>query len=255
MPITGEIRDANRRGNIRPARVPTVDLRREEVRADRPAQVVGAPTWKRCLDLSLIALALPVLLPVAAAVSAWIKFVSRGPVLFRQERVGTNGQRFTIFKFRSMEQNAATGTHENYVQDLFKSDRPMTKLDAMGDARIIRGGNLLRATGLDELPQLLNVLRGEMSLVGPRPCLPSELEAYSEEQRERFHTAPGLTGYWQVNGKNQTTFTEMIALDVHYVRHRSLGLDLWVLAKTPVAIVSQCLGNRAAKRRGSNPGA
>ena len=115
---------------------------------------------------------------------------------------------------------------------------PMTKLD-VGDDRIIPWGRFLRATGLDELPQLFNVLRGEMSLVGPRPCTPLEFEKYEEWERERVKAPPGLTGYWQVNGKNRTTFQEMIEMDLYYTKNASVRLDLWIMAKTPAALFEQ----------------
>jgi lipopolysaccharide/colanic/teichoic acid biosynthesis glycosyltransferase len=122
---------------------------------------------------------------------------------------------------------------------------PMTKLDASGDPRIIRGGRVLRATGLDELPQLFNVLRGEMSLVGPRPCTPHEFQRYQVWQQARVNVPPGLTGYWQVNGKNKTTFTEMIHMDIYYARNMSLWLDLWIMLRTPAALMEQLLEPRA----------
>jgi lipopolysaccharide/colanic/teichoic acid biosynthesis glycosyltransferase len=113
-----------------------------------------------------------------------------------------------------------------------ESNAPMTKLDTRGDARVIPLGGMLRSTGLDELPQLINVFRGEMSLVGPRPCLPKEYDKHLPWQKERFRTLPGLTGLWQVSGKNRTTFNEMIELDLKYVRTRSLWLDLKILFRT-----------------------
>jgi len=119
----------------------------------------------------------------------------------------------------------------------------MTKLDRH-DPRVIPGGRILRALGLDELPQIINILRGEMSLVGPRPCLPYEYERYSPRHRTRFQTLPGLTGLWQVNGKNKTTFEEMIDLDIYYVAHRSLWLDLKIMAKTIPAILGQLVDSK-----------
>jgi lipopolysaccharide/colanic/teichoic acid biosynthesis glycosyltransferase len=127
---------------------------------------------------------------------------------------------------------ADTATHERHVGTLIESNGPMTKLDARGDSRIIPVGRLLRAAGLDELPQLINVFRGEMSIVGPRPCLPAEYDQYLPWQRERFHTLPGLTGLWQVSGKNRMTFKEMIECDIRYVRTKSLWLDLKIMLKT-----------------------
>ena len=161
-----------------------------------------------------------------------IKARSKGPVLFKQERVGFLGKRFILYKFRTMIQGADTTAHEKHVGNLIAANGPMTKLDARGDARLIPVGRLLRAAGLDELPQLINVLRGEMSLVGPRPCLPSEYAMFLPWQRERFQTLPGLTGLWQVSGKNRTTFNEMIDFDIQYVRKQSLWVDLKILLKT-----------------------
>jgi exopolysaccharide production protein ExoY len=158
-----------------------------------------------------------------------------------------------IFKFRTMKVNVETQSHERYLELLINDNKPMTKLDA-ADPRIISGGRILRATGLDELPQLFNVLRGEMSLVGPRPCTPHEFQCYQSWQRERVNAAPGLTGYWQVNGKNKTTFTQMIEMDIRYSRTMSPWLDLTIMLKTIPAIVAQVLesriGHRAAKAAG-----
>ena len=201
----------------------------------------SVPRWKRGLDLAVIVLLFPLLLPVAAAIAAWVKLSSRGPVLFRQKRIGHQGKPFTIYKIRSMEDNAPIRQHETHFQKLVVSDRPMQKLDALADPRLIRGGRFLRNTGLDELPQLINVIRGEMSLVGPRPCLPKEYELFTAFQRERFEATPGLTGYWQVNGKNHTTFTEMIELDVHYLRNRSLWLDVSIMIQTPLVMAAQVI--------------
>jgi lipopolysaccharide/colanic/teichoic acid biosynthesis glycosyltransferase len=145
-----------------------------------------------------------------------------------------------------MEVNVETQSHELHLQHLINSDSPMTKLDASGDPRIIFGGRILRAIGLDELPQIFNVLRREMSLVGPRPCTVNELQCYKPWQEERLDALPGLTGYWQVNGKNKTTFAEMIELDIYYARNLSLTLDLAILLKTVPAILVQVLESRVS---------
>jgi exopolysaccharide production protein ExoY len=195
-----------------------------------------------------ILLSLPIWLPLMVCLIVWIKIVSSGPVFFRQERVGFRGRHFMIFKFRTMEVNVDTQSHELHLQQLISADCPMTKLDASGDPRIIFGGRILRATGLDELPQLFNVLRREMSLVGPRPCMPHEFQRYKTWQRERFNALPGLTGYWQVNGKNKTTFTEMIKMDIHYAKSLSVWLDLAILLKTFPAIIAQILETRISAR-------
>jgi lipopolysaccharide/colanic/teichoic acid biosynthesis glycosyltransferase len=208
----------------------------------------GLPHWKRTLDVALILLALPLLLPVAMIITLIIRTTSKGPVLFQQERVGYRGQRFMCLKFRTMHCGAETVSHQGYLQHLMNSDAPMIKLDSSGDSRIIPLGKLLRAAGLDELPQLFNVLNGEMSLVGPRPCLPYEAEQYLPWQRERFNATPGLTGLWQVNGKNRTTFTRMIQLDIEYARNKSFWLDVKVLFKTFPALLVQIGDLRLRKK-------
>jgi lipopolysaccharide/colanic/teichoic acid biosynthesis glycosyltransferase len=213
-------------------------------KANCPAEI---PRWKRILDIVFVVMILPVVLPLAVLVALLIRMVSDGPVLFRQERVGYLGRKFMCFKFRTMFVGAETTTHEGHLQNLMKSDAPMVKLDARGDSRIIPFGCLLRSTGLDELPQLINVLRGEMSMVGPRPCLPYESESYLPWQRERFNTLPGLTGLWQVSGKNRTTFAEMIQLDINYSRNKTLWLDLMIILKTIPAILGQVWHARKGK--------
>jgi exopolysaccharide production protein ExoY len=196
------------------------------------------PRWKRLLDLACISLTFPVWLTVMALVSTWTLLASPGPLLYRQERIGYRGRRFMILKFRTMKINVETETHEGYFERLMQANCPMTKLDCH-DARLIRGGRILRALGLDELPQLFNVIRGEMSLVGPRPCTPHEFERYQPAQKERVNAPPGLTGYWQVNGKNKTTFSEMIAMDIFYGSHMSIWMDLAIMLKTAPAIAAQ----------------
>jgi len=198
------------------------------------------PGWKRALDLTLIVLTYPIWLPLMLVVMAAIKVSSPGPIFYRQERVGFRGRTFMIFKFRSMKVHAQTAWHERYFQRLMRDGAPMTKLD-VGDDRIIPWGRFLRATGLDELPQIFNVLRGEMSLVGPRPCTPLEFEKYEAWEQERVKAPPGLTGYWQVNGKNQRTFQEMIEMDLYYAKNASVRLDLWIMAKTPAALFEQTM--------------
>ena len=206
------------------------------------------PSWKRILDVVCILLSMPFWLPIMIALTIWIKLASPGPVFFRQERVGYRGKRFMILKFRTMKVNVETQSHERYLEQLIHANRPMTKLDASGDPRIIPGGRILRAMGLDELPQLFNVFRGEMSLVGPRPCTPNEYSRYRVWQQERVNAQPGLTGYWQVNGKNKTTFTEMINMDIFYTKNMSLWLDLTIMAKTFPAILSQVIETRISPR-------
>ena len=207
--------------------------------------------WKRTLDVALIIAALPFLIPLALLIALLIRGVSAGPVLFRQERIGYQGRRFMCFKFRTMFVDTATSVHQEHIQQVMNSNAPMTKMDARGDLRIIPLGKILRASGLDELPQLINVVRGEMSLVGPRPCLPYEYDNYLPWQKERFETLPGLTGLWQVSGKNRTTFTQMIQFDIEYARTRSLYGDSLIILKTIPALAIQVRETR--KQRNEAP--
>jgi exopolysaccharide production protein ExoY len=206
------------------------------------------PFWKRSLDIVCCLIALPVFLlcTLFAAILTWI--ASPGPIFFRQERVGYRGRRFNLYKFRTMHVSADTTTHQMHFAELVRSKQPMHKLDRRGDCRLIPGGWLLRASGLDELPQIINILLGDMSLVGPRPCIPYEYAQYSPAQRQRFATAPGLTGLWQVSGKNRTTFDEMIQFDIQYTQRRSLKLDLQIILLTPWAVWVQISDTRRAKK-------
>ncbi|MGD0744714.1 MAG: sugar transferase [Verrucomicrobiota bacterium] len=214
---------------------------------------VPIPGWKRALDIGLFLAAFPLLLPLALLIACLIRMVSPGPVLFKQERVGYRGSRFLCFKFRTMVVNADTTVHQGYLHHLMNSNVPMVKMDARGDPRMIPFGALLRSSGLDELPQLINVLRGEMSLVGPRPCLPYEYDRYLPWQKERFDSAPGLSGLWQVSGKNRTTFVEMIRLDIHYARNKTFWLDLKIILKTVPALIGQMRDARQRQKPLSRP--
>lgn len=210
--------------------------------ARRPIQ---NPKWKRGLDLACTLLALPLWLAPMVLIALWVKVSSPGPVFYRQSRIGLGGRRFTILKFRSMRLNADTKRHTDHLAKLIKTDTVMTKLDTLGDSRMIPGGGWIRATGLDELPQLLNVLCGEMSLVGPRPCLPEEFEHYEDWHKERVYVPPGLTGYWQVNGKNKTSFKQMVELDLLYAQQMSLGFDLAIMFATIPALILQFVEARS----------
>jgi lipopolysaccharide/colanic/teichoic acid biosynthesis glycosyltransferase len=209
---------------------------------------MGFPLWKRVLDCTLILISLPFLVLLSLVIIFVIKRKSAGPVLFQQKRIGYRGQPFMCLKFRTMHCGAETVSHQGHLQQLINSDAPMTKLDIAGDSRIIPFGTLLRSSGLDELPQLINVLKGEMSLVGPRPCLPYEAERYLPWQKERFNAAPGLTGLWQVSGKNRTTFTRMIQLDIEYAQNKSLWLDFKIIFLTVPTLLVQMWGARQKKK-------
>jgi lipopolysaccharide/colanic/teichoic acid biosynthesis glycosyltransferase len=175
--------------------------------------------------------------------------VSDGPVLFKQERIGYRGRSFMCLKFRTMVVGADNRVHREHLKGLIGSNSPMTKMDLHGDERLIPLGLLLRVTGLDELPQIINVLRGEMSLVGPRPCLRYEYDQYLPWQKERFNALPGLTGLWQVSGKNRTTFDEMMHLDIRYGRSQSLWLDMKIILKTIPALIIQVQDTRRQRKR------
>jgi lipopolysaccharide/colanic/teichoic acid biosynthesis glycosyltransferase len=151
--------------------------------------------------------------------------------------VGFLRRRFMCLKFRTMKIDADTGVHQEHLKNLMATNQLTQKLDCAGDKRLIPGGIWLRAAGVDELPQLFNVLRGDMSLVGPRPCTPYEFELFSEAHKQRCEAPPGLTGLWQISGKNKTTFAEMMDLDLKYVREKSLWLDLKIIGLTVPAIL------------------
>jgi lipopolysaccharide/colanic/teichoic acid biosynthesis glycosyltransferase len=197
------------------------------------------PQWKRALDVTVVLLSMPLTLPVITLIALAIKIVSRGPILFRQERIGLTGKSFVCLKFRTMRVDAPTAVHQGYFKQLMESDEPMTKMDSMGDPRLIPLGSLLRASGMDELPQLFNVFRGDMSVVGPRPCTPFEFSNYHPWQKQRFNTLPGLTGLWQVSGKNKTTFNEMIRLDIRYCETQTIWLDLGIILRTIPVVLGQ----------------
>ena len=197
------------------------------------------PFWKRTLDLLLLLALLPAALVVALVVALIIKCGSRGPVLYFQERIGYRGRKFKFCKFRTMHVAVENDSHRAHARRIIHDGGPMTKLDRSQDPRLIPLGGALRAAGLDELPQLINVFFGDMSFVGPRPCLAYEYELYAPAQRRRFDAVPGLTGLWQVSGKNRTTFRRMIDLDLEYLEHCCLGLDLKIIARTAPVLWSQ----------------
>jgi lipopolysaccharide/colanic/teichoic acid biosynthesis glycosyltransferase len=203
---------------------------------------ISTQRWKRILDIIGSLAVLMLLFPLLIFIAMFIKSVSPGPVFFRQSRVGRGGKVFKCIKFRTMRPGTDASNHRNYLTMLIngsagKNQQAMTKLH--NDPRIIPFGSLIRESGLDELPQLFNVLHGEMSLVGPRPPIPYEVKEYKMWYKERFDCLPGITGLWQVSGKNRLTFNEMIRLDIQYTRRMSLLMDLKILLLTPYAVISQ----------------
>jgi lipopolysaccharide/colanic/teichoic acid biosynthesis glycosyltransferase len=195
------------------------------------------PIWKRLVDSFGALLFLILLSPLFLCIALFIKIVSPGPVIFRQERIGYLGKPFTLLKFRTMHVNNDAEIHLQHINNAIESDTPIVKLDDLNDNRIIPFGKLLRYSCLDELPQLVNVLRGDMSLVGPRPCLHYEAEKLLQWQTRRFDTVPGMSGLWQVSGKNRTTFKDMIRFDIRYSRKISPLMDAKILLRTVPAIL------------------
>lgn len=195
------------------------------------------PSWKRLLDIMLIFCAIIILQPLFLIVGLIIKLVSPGPIFYKQTRVGLDGQHFYMWKFRSMHLDSSTTVHKKHFKNLVIENSPMKKLDDDNDCRIFFFGKFLRKTGLDELPQLYNVLKGEMSIVGPRPCLPYEAELFLDWQKKRFQAVPGITGLWQINGKNKTTFLQMIQYDIKYMNTKSLWKDINIILKTIPALL------------------
>ena len=196
------------------------------------------PAAKRAVDAAGAALILLLLSPLLALLALAVLLDSGRPVLFRQTRLGRRLEEFTVLKFRTMKADATPDAHREYIARLAagNAEEELKKLTA--DPRVTRVGAVLRRLSLDELPQLFNVLRGEMSLVGPRPALEYELEHYEDRHFERFSVRPGMTGLWQVSGRNRLGFNEMLDLDVEYARTTGPLLDLKILVKTPMAAVS-----------------
>ena len=224
----------------------TVNLETNETKTIRELDLLYAhamPFWKRTLDLVGSSVFLLIFSPLFLAAASLIKLVSPGPILFKQSRIGYGGKVFTLYKFRTMEVNPDTEVHQRYLREIIHdgegqegSGKPMAKQEYPG---VIPCGRTLRSTGVDELPQLFNVLRGEMSLVGPRPPIPYEVKEYARWHDGRFDTVPGITGLWQVSGKNALTFKQMVRLDIRYARQMSFWLDVKILCATPFVLYDQ----------------
>jgi lipopolysaccharide/colanic/teichoic acid biosynthesis glycosyltransferase len=214
-------------------------------------QALLYPLAKRWVDVFCAAVFLLILSPVMGAIALAIRLDSSGPAIFKQMRVGKRGREFVMYKFRSMHANADDKVHRRFAEEYINGNgkahaahdtnphAPVYKPN--GDGRITRVGRWLRRTSLDELPQLLNVIRGEMSLVGPRPAVPYEVEQYSERHLRRLAVLPGLTGLAQISGRSGLTFEKIVRLDIDYIDRRSLGLDLAILLRTvPVVVQAKC---------------
>lgn len=200
----------------------------------RSAQFNTALTAKRVVDLVGAGVGLILISPLFVIISVLIKLDSPGPVLFRAPGVGYNGRRFTQYKFRSM----VDGAFKILRNDLGLWKEYRTKLKIKNDPRITRVGRFLRKSSLDELPQLVNVLRGEMSLVGPRILTEVELDRYGDAREKMLSVMPGLSGLWQVSGRHAISFERRMELDLYYIKHRNLWLDFVILLKTVPAVLS-----------------
>jgi lipopolysaccharide/colanic/teichoic acid biosynthesis glycosyltransferase len=204
---------------------------------------------RRCLDLVLAAGLIVLLAPVMIGVAVAVRLDSRGPAMFRQRRVGYREREFTVYKFRSMRLDADEERHRQYVSALIGGDAAENGGGDTGggedlyklavDDRITPVGRRIRSWSIDELPQLFNVVLGDMSLVGPRPAIPYEVASYPAWYSKRFAVKPGLTGLWQVSGRNQRTYEEMVSLDIDYAESRSFLGDLAILARTPRAVLGR----------------
>ncbi len=209
------------------AQIPSLTVRRARLTGPQAA-------IKRAVDVSLAGFLLVLTSPLWAAIAMTIKLGSKGPILFRQERIGARGAPFTMLKFRTMVRDAEARRQE--VDHLNEATGPLFKIRR--DPRVTRVGRFLRRCSLDELPQLLNVIRGEMSLVGPRPPLRSEVSAYERWHFARLEVRPGMTGLGQVTGRSDRSFEDTVRLDVFYIENWSLTYDLWIMAKTIPALLS-----------------
>jgi len=203
------------------------------------------PMMKRAMDVLCAVVLLLLVSPLMALIAIAVRLDSPGSVLFRQKRVGLGGRDFTMFKFRSMYVNADEQVQRqfarNYIHGQINSVSGQTVFKPAADKRITRVGHWLRRTSLDELPQLLNVLRGDMSLVGPRPAVRYEVEEYSKWHLKRLVVPPGLTGLAQISGRSGLTFDKIVRLDLDYIEQRSLGTDVLILLRTvPVVVKAKC---------------
>ncbi len=206
----------------------------------RAAHCALARRVKRALDVLAALLIIFAVLPAGLLVALLVACSSPGPVLFRQRRIGMHGRTFTLLKFRTMYHGAPCSAHEAYYARLIEGTAEATSntFKLRNDPRVTPVGRCLRHLSLDELPQLINVLRGEMSLVGPRPPLPYEVDQYGARELGRLSVTPGLTGLWQVSGRAALNFQQMIDLDLTYIERWSLWLDLKILARTPLAVLT-----------------
>ena len=191
---------------------------------------------KRTLDIILSSIALVIFSPIFLLLILIIKLDSKGPALFGHKRIGKNGREISVYKFRSMVINAQE-VLENFTPEQKAEFEKNFKLE--NDPRITKVGSFLRKTSLDELPQLVNILKGDMSIVGPRPIVKAEIKKYGEFASKLFSVTPGLTGYWQANGRSDTTYEERVQMDMFYIDNRSLALDIKIIFQTVASVIKK----------------
>ncbi len=248
--------DRNRPVSAQPANVEdgwiTGDLKRFGAPPQLRADVIGssvppvagfAHSWrKRMFDMVVAAAGLALSGPLLVGAALAIRLTSRGPVLHRQRRIGLGGEPFTLIKFRTMYTGSDESVHRSFITSLITAPDAASPIDGVyklaHDARVTSIGRLLRKTSIDELPQLINVLRGEMSIVGPRPPLPYEVEVYDAWQLERLTARPGITGAWQVGGRNRVSYTDMCRMDIAYIHAWSMRRDVEIVLRTPLALMN-----------------
>jgi len=195
---------------------------------------------KRVLDIIAAAFGLLIISPLAAVIALCIRLSSPGPVVFRQVRIGKDGKEFEFYKFRSMKMNCDDTSHREYIKLFIEGDEEGLKkyqgrkkvYKMTCDDRVTAIGRLLRRTSFDEIPQLINVLKGDMSMVGPRPHIPYEVDIYKDWHRRRLAGQPGITGWWQIHGRSRVTFDDSVLMDIWYLEHQSLLLDIRIMCRT-----------------------
>lgn len=202
----------------------------------KPSEKIVYRTTKRALDVLLSSIALVALFPVFLIIGIAIKIDSKGPVFFLHNRIGKNGKPMKMYKFRTMLPNAEEMI-QNFSEEQMKEFKQNYKLK--NDPRITKVGKILRKTSLDELPQIINILKGELSIIGPRPVIEEELELYGNKKYKFLSVTPGLTGYWQANGRSTTTYEERISMELYYIDNRSLWLDIKLFFKTFISVIKR----------------
>ncbi len=200
---------------------------------------------KRLFDLLCCAMLFPILIPILCVIGLWIKRDSQGPIFFRQLRIGKDGRPFKIIKFRTLSIDFDEQAHRDYMQQYIQGQNAEQQNGRQNfinkppiQSKVTRVGRFLRKTSLDELPQIINVMRGEMSLIGPRPHIPAEVEAYNSWHRQRLDALPGITGLAQVKGRSELTFDELVTYDLEYIEQQNIGLDLKIALLTIPAVLS-----------------